>query len=312
MMLLPKRLALPIFASDALSSVAYATQEILLVLAFGGTAYLFLTPWVATAVIVLMIAVVASYRQLVRAYPTGGGDYEVASRNIGRRAGVVVASALLVDYVMTVAVSVSAGVDNIISAIPSLHGTACGWRSVSSCCSPRSTCAASARPACVRRTYLPVRGRRVHHDRHRPGPGRSRRRAGRRERALRASSRTRLRITRVPSAVLLALRAFSSGCTALTGVEAIANGVPAFRPPKARNAQITLAMMGAIAITMFAGITALALISDVHIADNAVRPGRLRRLPARPQRTVIAQVAAAGVRRRRTPSASSTSRRPPR
>ena len=87
--LLPKRLALPIFASDALSSVAYATQEILLVLAFGGTAYLFLTPWVATAVIVLMITVVASYRQLVRAYPTGGGDYEVASRNIGRPAGVI-------------------------------------------------------------------------------------------------------------------------------------------------------------------------------------------------------------------------------
>src|SRR6201991_1827927 len=119
--LLPKRLALPIFASDALSSVAYATQEILLVLTIGGPAVLHLSPWIAGAVIVLMIAVVASYRQLVRAYPTGGGDYEVASKNLGRPAGVIVASALLVDYVMTVAVSVSSGVDNIISAFPSLN-----------------------------------------------------------------------------------------------------------------------------------------------------------------------------------------------
>ena len=119
--LLAKRLALPIFASDALSSVAYATQEILLVLTVGGVLYLHYAPWVAIGVVVLMAAVVASYRQLVRAYPTGGGDYEVATKNIGKPAGVVVASALLVDYVMTVAVSVSSGVDNIISAAPSLH-----------------------------------------------------------------------------------------------------------------------------------------------------------------------------------------------
>src|SRR6059058_257507 len=119
--LLPKRLALPIFASDPLSSVAYATQEILLVLTLGGTAFLYLAPWVAAAVVVLLTVVVLSYRQLVRAYPTGGGDYEVASKNISRSAGIVVASALLVDYVMTVSVSVSSGVDNIISAAPSLH-----------------------------------------------------------------------------------------------------------------------------------------------------------------------------------------------
>jgi amino acid transporter len=131
--LLPKRLALPIFSSDALSSVAYATQEILLVLTLAGTAFLYLAPWVAVAVAVLMITVVLSYRQLVRAYPTGGGDYEVATKNIGRRAGLIVAAALLVDYVMTVAVSISSGVDNVISAFPSR-------------CSPRSTCAASGRP----------------------------------------------------------------------------------------------------------------------------------------------------------------------
>jgi hypothetical protein len=119
--LLSKRLALPIFASDPLSSVAYATQEILLVLALGGVAYLYLAPWVAVAVVVLLAVVVVSYRQVVRAYPSGGGSYEVASKNLGASAGLVVAAALLVDYVMTVAVSVAAGVDNIISAVPELN-----------------------------------------------------------------------------------------------------------------------------------------------------------------------------------------------
>ena len=88
--LLPKRLALPIFASDPLSSVAYATQEILLVLSLGGLTYLYLAPWVALTVVVLLAVVVISYRQLVRAYPSGGGSYEVASRNLGRPAGLVV------------------------------------------------------------------------------------------------------------------------------------------------------------------------------------------------------------------------------
>src|SRR5206468_10004307 len=104
-----------------LSSVAYATQEILLVLTLGGLAYLYLAPWIAVAVVVLLAVVVVSYRQVVRAYPSGGGSYEVASRNLGRSAGLIVAAALLVDYVMTVAVSVAAGVENIISAAPSLN-----------------------------------------------------------------------------------------------------------------------------------------------------------------------------------------------
>src|SRR5690349_14853551 len=118
--LLPKRLALPIFASDALSSVAYATQEILIILTLGGTAYLYLTPWLALAVVVLLTVVVLSYRQVVHAYPSGGGDYEVAMKNHGQFAALVVASALLTDYVLTVAVSVSSGTDNIISAFPGL------------------------------------------------------------------------------------------------------------------------------------------------------------------------------------------------
>src|SRR3954471_4419382 len=118
--LLPKRLALPIFASDPLSSVAYATQQILIVLTLAGTAFLYLAPWLAVGVVLLLITVVLSYRQVVHAYPSGGGDYEVAMKNHGQFAGLTVASALLVDYVLTVAVSVASGTDNIISAFPSL------------------------------------------------------------------------------------------------------------------------------------------------------------------------------------------------
>ena len=136
--LLPKRLALPIFASDALSSVAYATQEILLVLTVRRHGLPLPGAVGRAAVVVLMVAVVASYRQLVRAYPTGGGDYEVASKNIGRPAGVVVASALLVDYVMTVAVSVSVRRrQHHLRRCRRCTVRGCGWRSGSWCCSPR-------------------------------------------------------------------------------------------------------------------------------------------------------------------------------
>ena len=119
--LLPKHLALPIFASDPLSSVAYAPQELLMILLIGGLGLLAAGPWVALGVVVLLTVVVLSYRQLIKAYPSGGGDYEVASKNLGEKAGLVVAAALLVDYVMTVAVSVASGVDNIISALPMLN-----------------------------------------------------------------------------------------------------------------------------------------------------------------------------------------------
>ena len=122
--LLPKRVALPVFASDALSSNAYATQEILLVLSVSGIAYINSSLWVAFAVATVMGVVVMSYRQNVHAYPSGGGDYEVVTTNLGRKPGLVVASALLVDYVMTVAVSIAAAKDNIASAFPyfSNHG----------------------------------------------------------------------------------------------------------------------------------------------------------------------------------------------
>ena len=294
---LPKRLALPIFASDALSSVAYATQEILLVLTVGGTAYLYLAPWIAVAVVVLMGAVVLSYRQLVKAYPTGGGDYEVASKNIGKAAGVIVASALLVDYVMTVAVSVSSGVDNIISAVPTLHEyrvvMAVGFVVILAAVNLRGLREAGL--AFAAPTYLFAAGVFI----------------------MIATGLFRAAVGDAPVAesakygvdahhgygslaffalLFFTLRAFSSGCTALTGVEAIANGVPAFKPPKARNAQLTLVAMGAIAVSMFVGITILALISKVHITDptsnSCLLKGALN-CEHRPQRTVIAQVAGA-------------------
>src|SRR5436190_16363517 len=118
--LLPKRLALPVFCSDPLSSVAYATEQIVLVLGLGGLGLLYLTPWLGAAVVVLLIVVVASYRQTCHAYPNGGGAYTVSRENLGEDASLVAASSLLIDYVLTVAVSVVAGVAAITSAVPSL------------------------------------------------------------------------------------------------------------------------------------------------------------------------------------------------
>jgi amino acid transporter len=295
--LLAKRLALPIFASDALSSVAYAVQEILLVLTVAGAAYLYMTPWIAVAVAILMTTVVASYRQLVRAYPTGGGDYEVATTNLGKPAGVVVASALLVDYVMTVAVSISSGVDNIISALPGLHPyrvtralavvvilAAVNLRGI------REAGLAFAAP-----TYLFATGIFIMII-----TGLIRLAVGSRPVAESAHygihAQSGYTALGALALIFFVLRAFASGCTALTGVEAIANGVPAFKPPKARNAQKTLVAMGAIAITMLLGITVLAVISKVHITDPTLNSCKLigvSNCAHTPQRTVIAQVASA-------------------
>jgi amino acid transporter len=290
--LLPKRLALPIFASDPLSSVAYATQEILLILTLGGLAYLHLAPWVGLAVAVLLTVVVISYRQVVRAYPSGGGSYEVASRNLGRSAGLVVAAALMVDYIMTVAVSVAAGVDNIISALPELNPyrvainlvfvaflTAMNLRGV------RESGRTFAVP-----TYAFIAGvllmiavgliRTVFGD-----P------------PVADSASYGIRPEQVGLSTLavafLVLRAFSSGCTALTGAEAISNGVPAFRKPKSHNAAVTMLLMGGISVVMFVGVTALALIADVRFTEHTCDLiGFVGNCETDPQRTVIAQLAA--------------------
>ncbi|MFF8845141.1 APC family permease [Streptomyces sp. NPDC015127] len=294
--LLPKRIALPVFASDPLSSVAYAPGEVLLVLSIAGVSAYHFSPWIAVAVVVLMFTVVASYRQNVHAYPSGGGDYEVANTNLGPKAGLTVASALLVDYVLTVAVSISSGVENLGSAIPFVveHKvlsaiviivllTLMNLRGV------KESGKLFAIP-----TYVFVVGVFVMI-------------------AWGAFKGIVLDDTmRAPTAdyeikpehqglagfalVFLLLRAFSSGCAALTGVEAISNGVPAFRKPKSRNAATTLALMGAFAVTMFCGIIGLAMATDVKMAENPAKDLLDNGTPVGSdyvQNPVISQVAAA-------------------
>lgn len=288
--LLPKHLALPIFASDPLSSVAYAPQELLMILTVGGLAFLSFAPWVALAVVVLLVTVVASYRQLIRAYPSGGGDYEVAHRNLGEKAGLVVASALLVDYVMTVVVSVASGVDNIISAIPELDPfrvelavifviilAAVNLRGVS------ESSKAFAIP-----TYLFIGSVFVM-----IVVGLTRTVLGNPPVAESAQYQVDTESLTQAGIILLLLRSFASGCSALTGVEAIANGVPAFRRPKVRNAQRTLVLMGGIAIILFAGLTAIALISQVHYAEDPCHLIGWAECATEPQQSLMAQVAGA-------------------
>jgi amino acid transporter len=287
--LLPKKLALPVFCSDPLSSNAYATEEILLMLSLGGLALLQLAPWVAAVVIALLLVVVASYRQTCHAYPSGGGAYAVSRANLGRNASLVAASALLVDYVLTVAVSVAAGVQNIVSAIPALapHAVAVsiGMIAMLALMNLRGVKESGTAFAVPTYGFIAVVMVMI-------AVGFARMLAGDAPRAesasygiIPASHVTGLAV------LLLAMRAFASGCTALTGVEAVSNGVPNFKPPKSHNAAATLAIMGGVTVAMFAGITVLALSSHVHVTDN---PARLIGAPAGyEQRTVIAQVAGA-------------------
>jgi len=256
--LLPKKLALPVFASDPISSVAYATEQIVLVLGTAGAAsFLGLAAPVSLAVAALLAVVVASYRQTCFAYPSGGGAYVVSKENLGRNASLTAAAALLVDYVMTVAVSVVSGVVAITSALPSLAPYAVtlsvGFVVLLALVNLRGvkesgTAFAFPTYAFVVLTFLLL------------ASGVYRALTGGVPEA--ASAHLQLERTAQVGGVftlLLALRAFASGCTALTGVEAISNGIPAFQKPKARNAAATLVIMGALAITMFSGITALAL-----------------------------------------------------
>jgi amino acid transporter len=284
--LLPKGLALPVFCSDPLSSVAYATEEILLALSLGGLAMFYLSWWVGAGVVFLLLVVTASYRQTCHAYPNGGGAYAVSRANLGENASLVAASALLIDYVMTVAVSVAAGVANIVSAFPSLGPNAVGISlgliaaiAVMNLRGVKESGRAFAIPTYgfVASVFLMVI------------VGLVRTLLGHTPTAESASlSVHATHATAGAAAVLLALRAFAQGCTALTGVEAVSNGVPNFKPPKSKNAATTLTIMGLLAVTMFGGITALASIAHVHIADN---PAQLIGAPGGyEQKTVIAQL----------------------
>jgi amino acid transporter len=250
-----KLVALPVLSADALSSVAYGPEAMLAVLVLAGSAGLGYSLPIAAAIALLMLAVGVSYRQTIRAYPHGGGSYIVASDNLGRLPGLAAAAGLLIDYVMTVAVSVASGVAAIASAFPSLAPAAvpagicvialllaCNLRGV------RQAGAFFAAPtyafiiavvaliavgltSAAARGFHPV-----------PPP----------------------RLTAVEGiGVLLVLRAFASGSTAMTGIEAISNAVPAFKPVEWRNSRITLTWMIVLLIMMFAGIVLLARLDGV-------------------------------------------------
>jgi amino acid transporter len=245
---------LAVFASDALSSVAYATEAILLVLVLAGSAALHLSVPIALGIAVLVAIVVTSYRQAILAYPQGGGAYVVTRENLGRYPSLVAGAALLIDYVLTVAVSAAAGIAAITSAVPRLYPYRVGL------CMLGVALIAVANLRGVREsgrlfavpTYL-FTGAYV---------------------AMIAWGSVRWLTGEGPTAAVapgngtpvpggeeltlfLALRAFASGCAALTGIEAVSDGVPAFRTPEARNARAVLAMLGVILIVLFLGITFL-------------------------------------------------------
>ena len=287
--LLPKRVALPVFASDALSSNAYATQEILLVLSVSGIAYINSSLWVAFAVATVMGVVVMSYRQNVHAYPSGGGDYEVVTTNLGRKPGLVVASALLVDYVMTVAVSIAAAKDNIASAFPyfSNHGVVLAVVLIAILTVLNLRGAKESGTLFAIPTYAFIFSILIM-----VGWAGFQLMQGVELKAESADwSITAEQSFTGFALIFLFARAFSSGCTALTGVEAISNGVPAFKKPKSKNAATTLLLLGTISSAMFLSITYLAMKTGVKVAEHSED---LIGLPAgQQQKTVIVQIAQA-------------------
>ncbi len=270
--LLPKILALPVFSSDALSSVAYATEEILTVLLGASIAiYAYVMP-ISMAIALLMVIVVSSYRQTVKAYPSGGGAYIVSRENLGTIPGLVAAAALLVDYVLTVSVSVVAGVFALTSAVPSLSHhrvvLSLGFVAFITLVNLRGvresgTLFAVPTYAFIASILAMIAIGLV-------------RCVGGCPAADPVTPIAGLATTAAPLGMFTILRAFASGSTALTGVEAISNGVPAFRRPQARNASETLTTMAAVAITMFLGISFLA--SHMHVSVSE-------------ERSVVAQIA---------------------
>ena len=262
--LLPKFLALPVFSSDPLSSNAYATEEMMLVLVAAGAGALTLRMPIALAIAALLAIVVTSYRQTVRAYPTGGGSYIVARENLGTIPGLTAAAAILTDYVLTVAVSITAGTTAIASVapetlVPMRVPIAIGLVALVTLANLRGVKEAGSLFAIP--TYgfvLMIAVTLV--------TGFVRCMGGC---PLAETADLPLEVEHTLSLFLIA-RAFSSGATALTGVEAIADGVPAFRRPQARNAATTLAVMGAMSITMFLGITALSVLLHVRITEDIV------------------------------------------
>ena len=265
---LPKKLALPIFSSDAISSSAYATEEILRVLVVAGAAALTLSIEVAIAIAILLTVVSISYRQVCRAYPSGGGAYVVARENLSQTAGLVAAGALLIDYVMTVAVSTASAIQQIQSIVPAAYDyrieiafTSIALITIGNLRGLRESGNIFALP-----TYLFVSlaigivviglSRIVTGGAHALPP---------QPQAVQPGVEV--------LTIFLLLRAFAGGSVALTGVEAIANGVPAFKPPEAKNAANTMTTMAFLLGAIFIGVTVVAhAFAIVPSVDNSGGP----------------------------------------
>jgi amino acid transporter len=268
---LPKRIALPVFASDPLSSVAYSPDEIFLTLAVAGLGAYTYSWKIGLIIAFVMLVVVASYRQNVQAYQSGGGDYEVATVNLGSTAGTGVASALLVDYVLTVAVSISSAAQYAATAIEPLRGNQVALAIVAvlflmavNLRGIRESGRAFAVPTYV--FLIALFGMAFWgFGRYFFGGGLPD--APSADLEIAVADEFTGGLTGLAFGFLL-LRAFASGCATLTGVEAIANGVPAFRKPKGRNAATTLLLLGAIATTLLMSIVTLANITDVRVAED--------------------------------------------
>jgi amino acid transporter len=269
---LSKVLALPVFASDAISSVAYATEEILIALALMGTAVIVnasVSIYISIAIVILLAIVATSYRQTIFSYPSGGGSYIVAKDNLGTYPGLTAGASLMIDYVLTVCVSVSAGVAAILSFVPQYQphrvtiaiavvafialANLRGVRESGALFAlPTYTFVASALVVVGTGVYRIVAGGGllIPH----PPVGT-------------IPHPTHLGATGVLFAFLI-LRAFASGCAALTGTEAVSNGIPAFRPPESKNAAMTLVWMALILGTLFLGITFIAWKAHVIPMDQ--------------------------------------------
>ena len=272
--LLPKILALPVFSSDALSSVAYATEEILRVLLVASAGTVALAMPISVAIGALLIIVVSSYRQTVKAYPSGGGAYIVSKDNLGVLPGLVAAAALLTDYVLTVSVSIVAGVFAMTSAIPGLAPfkveLSIGFVLLVTLANLRGVRESGTLFAVPTYAFIVSIGILV-------VAGMARCVFGGCPSVVDPVAPAPELATAVGSVGLFViLHAFSSGSTALTGVEAISNGVPAFRRPQSKNASETLLVMGVISVTMFLGISYLAThIHGITISEERSVVGQI-------------------------------------
>jgi len=262
-------LGLPVFSSDALSSVAYATEAILLILVYLSTEALNLQIWISMAIVALIVFVSISYRQTIHAYPGGGGSYIVASENLGQKAGLVAAAALLIDYILTVSVSVAAGIAAILSAFPQIHHHVPNATVVLSLICIAIVAFANLRGLRESGTLFAV-----------PTYGFVLAMAAVILGGAWALHNSPAMPVHVDTDILgkeahaarwfIILRAFAAGCTALTGIEAVSNGVQAFKAPEGKNAAKTLVMMSSLLTFLFLGLGYIALQLPQHYAHFSI------------------------------------------